>query len=182
VSADFILPARTSLRRPFPDHDASPADLALATHPPAVHFDGACEPVNPGGYECGAYVLAPYPHIPGLEDGLQGARCYGKDPGTSNNQAEYRAAIDALRAVHAAGYTGPLILRGDSQLVIKQAAGEWACNGLHLQALLAELRQLAGLFEAVQFEWIPREQNAHADALSRRAYYKARRRERKAAL
>jgi ribonuclease HI len=142
-----------------------------------VHFDGAGEPHNPGGYECGAYVLAPCPHIPGLEHGLQGARCYGKGPSTSNNQAEYRAAIDALRAVHAAGYSGPLILRGDSQLVIRQDAGQWACNAPHLQTLLAELRRLVGLFEAVQFEWIPRERNAHADALSRRAYQEARLRE-----
>jgi ribonuclease H / adenosylcobalamin/alpha-ribazole phosphatase len=112
-----------------------------------------------------------------LEHGLQGARSYGKGAGTSNNQAEYRAAIDALRAVHAAGYNGPLILRGDSQLVIKQALGEWACTAPHLQALLAELRQVMTRFEAVQLQWVPREQNARADALSRWACREARWRE-----
>jgi ribonuclease HI len=174
---DCILSASDARGAQLPDRSAALNDLAHPGHLPAVHFDGCCEPYNPGGYECGAFALAPYPHIAGLEHGLQGARCYGKGAGTSNNQAEYRAAIDALQAVHAAGYSGPLTLRGDSLLVIKQTQGEWACNAPHLQALLAELRQVMGLFASVRLEWVRREHNQGADALSRRAYEEARRRE-----
>jgi probable phosphoglycerate mutase len=96
--------------------------------------------------------------------------------GATNNVVEYNAALDALRAVYRTGWRGPVVLRTDSQLVVKQYNGAYGCYKPVLQELLAQLRRASEHFESLTLEWIPREQNARADALSRRAYQEARRR------
>ena len=74
------------------------------------------------------------------------------------------------RLVRDANYRGSVLLRGDSQLVVKQYSGEWACHKEHLRALRDKLRHAATFFEALRLEWIPREQNERADALAWRAH------------
>lgn len=138
-----------------------------------VHFDGLCEPRNPGGYACGGWYIPPAPTVPGLESGIRGHRFYFHGPGATNNQGEYRAAIDALQALWDAGYRGAVLLRGDSQLVVKQVTGAWGCNARALQPLLADLRASLDRFEEADVEWVPRDLNSVADEESRRAYDEA---------
>jgi ribonuclease HI len=91
----------------------------------------------------------------------------------TNNLAEYTALLRALERVRDLEIASDLEVRGDSQLVINQATGEWSCNALNLRPLLARVHELTrGL--RVAWHWVPREQNSEADALSRRAYHDAR--------
>jgi ribonuclease HI len=136
-------------------------------------FDGLCEPQNPGGWACGAWWVHPHATIAELEGGVGGGRLYGHGAGATNNIAEYLAAIDALRAVYRLGHRGVVLLRGDSQLVIKQVTGVWACHSDHLREHLAHLRRAMTYFQDVRAIWIRREQNERADALSRAAYERA---------
>jgi ribonuclease HI len=149
--------------------------------PVIAYCDGCCEPINPGGYACGGVDVAPHHHAPGLEQGLQLSRCYVHGVGATNNVAEYNAALDALRTIYRVGWRGPIVLRTDSLLVVKQYTSEYGCYKLELQELLAQLRRASDHFESLTLEWVPRESNVRADALSRRAYAQARRRDGRAA-
>jgi ribonuclease HI len=114
--------------------------------------------------------------VPSLEHGLQLSRCYAHGPGVTNHLADYNEALDALRAIYAAGWRGPVVLHTASLLLVKQYTGEYGCHKPELQELLSRLHRAATYFESVTLQWVPREANARADALSRRAYYEARRR------
>jgi probable phosphoglycerate mutase len=89
---------------------------------------------------------------------------------TTNNIAEYLAAIECLRQIYRLPWRGPVVLRGDSQLVVHQYNGIWRCNSSHLLRLLKHLKTAAGDFPSVNLAWVPREQNQLADAQARQAY------------
>jgi ribonuclease HI len=136
-----------------------------------IHFDGACEPVNPGGVATCGWVIDD-------DNGelASGCKMVKHGAGATNNLAEWCALGLALRWVldNANGqYTGLRIL-GDSMLVIKQLKGQWKCNKEHLRELRDRckeiLREITCPWTAT---WIPREQNERADELSRRAYFEA---------
>jgi len=135
-----------------------------------VFFDGLCEPRNPGGIACGGWVIMDHPAVPARA----GHRVYRQGPEATNNIAEYEAALDALRAVYKAGWRGPLVLTGDSQLVVKQATGAWACNAPHLIELRDRLRHAMTFFARVEMRWVPRDSNTLADEQARLAYERAR--------
>lgn len=145
----------------------------------ALYCDGLCEPTNPNGYACWAW-LAKSPEGKTVRSAYG---CLGHGAGMSNNLAEYEAVLRALR--HTAGRVELLVERGlsvrvhaDSQLVIRQIGGEYRCNAEHLIPLRDEARELADIVRGfgvpIEFVWIPRELNEEADALSRRAYREAR--------
>lgn len=139
--------------------------------PVIAYFDGLCEPTNPGGYACGGFDIDPCV-IPDARV-LEGHACFGHGQGWTNNRAEYEAALLCLRAIYKAGWRGPVVLRGDSQLVVKQFNGSYACHSETLAPLLAQLRKAATFFASVTLEWVPREQNTDADRESRHAYLEA---------
>jgi ribonuclease HI len=95
----------------------------------------------------------------------------GAGKGVSNNLSEYTALCRALRELIALGWNREeVIVRSDSQLLIMQMSGLWRVKGgLYLPAYL-EARELVKAFKSVRFEWVPRERNEEADALSRLAY------------
>jgi ribonuclease HI/Flp pilus assembly protein TadD len=144
-----------------------------APNPVQAYFDGLCHPHNPGGYACGGWYIAPYHGASALAAGLEGHAFYRHGAGATNNMAEYNAALDALRALYRNGYTGPVVLHGDSQLVINQFNGMWKCHKPELQELLDRLRHAATFFQGLEMVWVPREQNARADEESRQAYREA---------
>jgi len=93
---------------------------------------------------------------------LAGSGCLPR--GHSNNQAEYAALSEGLRAALAAG-ARRLVCRGDSLLVVQQLAGNFAAGSPRMLPLLARARELArfpGATVAVQH--VPRAGNAAADA------------------
>jgi ribonuclease HI len=86
----------------------------------------------------------------------------------TNNVAEYRGVIAGLRQAGALG-ARRVRIRADSLLVVNQQKGLWRVRNEGLRALAAEARRLAGQFERVVWEHVPRERNRHADALANRA-------------
>ncbi|WP_208820270.1 MULTISPECIES: bifunctional RNase H/acid phosphatase [Pseudonocardia] len=87
---------------------------------------------------------------------------------TTNNVAEYRGLIAGLRAARSLGAT-EVEARMDSKLVVEQMSGRWKIKHPPLQELADTARELAAEFDAVTFVWIPRKDNARADALANRA-------------
>ena len=95
---------------------------------------------------------------------------YGEYIGeTTNNVAEYKAVISALKSAtkiagEDAGKTA-LEIHIDSQLIARQITGKYKIKQEHLRSLCMEARGLMEAFGAVGFVEIPREENAAADAL-----------------
>ncbi|HYA71177.1 MAG TPA: ribonuclease HI [Thermoplasmata archaeon] len=137
--------------------------------PVTVHFDGACQPPGSSGVAGWGFVIdGPGFHY---EDCGLATRPYA--PHSTNNVAEYVGAIRALEQLRSIGYTGDVVVEGDSQLVIRQMIGEYEVRAEHLKAYHDWLRQLTGSFHKVEFHWVQREENAMADALSKRAIAEA---------
>jgi len=134
--------------------------------PVLVWADGLCEPRNPGGISTYGYLIR-FPDRT-EQEGCGVVARFGPD--STNNLAEYSAVLRALEALLAAGYTGPVEVRSDSQLLIRQLQGVYAVHSSRLQPLHHRVRALARRFARVTWIWVPREQNQRADALSRRAY------------
>ncbi len=123
-----------------------------------AYFDGASRG-NPGECGAGACIIN--------DDGTtawESSRALGKG---TNNEAEYHALIMLLEEISRRGLRG-VDVRGDSRLVVLQVRGEWKVREDRLRPLAGQARSL--LRESgSNIDWIPREQNAIADALSNRA-------------
>ncbi|MBI3964327.1 MAG: ribonuclease HI family protein [Chloroflexi bacterium] len=80
-------------------------------------------------------------------------------PGT-NNTAEYRAVIDALKTLRATLGAGAkeatLDITGDSMLVIQQLSGKWKAKDARLARLRDEAQALMREFGRVQLKQQPR--------------------------
>jgi ribonuclease HI len=154
---------------PAADNSAgSPTPGGAGAEPSAGHLilyvDGACSG-NPG--PCGSAAILQ------TDDGttiLERARAFG--PGT-NNEAEYQAVILGLEM---AAELKPrrLTIRSDSQLMVRQIAGEYRIKAPNLKPLLQRVQRLLAPLASVEIEHIPRTQNAEADKLARKAVEKAR--------
>ncbi|MBA2356616.1 MAG: ribonuclease HI family protein [Luteitalea sp.] len=115
---------------------------------------------NPGPAGYGVHVVD--------EDGATLAELVGPLGHATNNVAEYSGLIAALRWALAQGQPR-LLVRMDSELVIKQMRGEYKVKHAGLQALHREATALIAKLERVTFEHVRREQNAVADRLSNAA-------------
>jgi len=82
----------------------------------------------------------------------------------TNNVAEYRAVIEGLKAARAVG-ARRVVLRADSQLVIRQLEGRYRVKQPHLRPLFDEARALLEEFPEVELTHVRREDNTDADAL-----------------
>jgi ribonuclease HI len=133
-----------------------------------VHFDGLCEPKNPGGVATFGFTVERDGRPVHEESGLA-ARPYSEE--ATNNVAEYTGVLRALEWLVAEGLEKERVLvRGDSDLVIKQLNGEYKVKSPLLAPLHRKARELALRFPSLRFEWVPREKNRQADALTNRAY------------
>lgn len=88
---------------------------------------------------------------------------------TTNNQAEYRAVIAALKKAISLG-AREVELRADSELVIKQINGKYRVKKPALRPLYQEVGRLIGLLENFRAVSIPRAQNSEADRLANMAF------------
>jgi ribonuclease H / adenosylcobalamin/alpha-ribazole phosphatase len=86
----------------------------------------------------------------------------------TNNVAEYRGLLAGLQAAAELGATS-VIVRMDSKLVVEQLSGRWQVKHERLRPLAREAAALQSSFAEVSFEWVPREQNRHADRLANEA-------------
>ena len=86
----------------------------------------------------------------------------------TNNQAEYAALIEGLKAALELG-AEELNIYADSELLVKQMNGEYRVKNPDLQERHAEARRLLEPFRSVVMTYIPREKNRDADALANEA-------------
>ncbi|MCV7317405.1 bifunctional RNase H/acid phosphatase [Mycolicibacillus parakoreensis] len=86
----------------------------------------------------------------------------------TNNVAEYRGLIAGLTEAAAVGATEVAVLM-DSKLVVEQMCGRWRVKHPDLVPLHTRARELAARFARVEYRWIPREKNSHADRLANEA-------------
>ncbi len=82
----------------------------------------------------------------------------------TNNVAEYSGLIAGLAAA-AELDAREVDVRMDSKLVVEQMSGRWQIKHPGLRPLAAQAAALVRRFDAVRFEWVPRERNRAADAL-----------------
>ncbi|MGK9272334.1 bifunctional RNase H/acid phosphatase [Williamsia muralis] len=87
---------------------------------------------------------------------------------TTNNVAEYRGLIAALTAAAELG-AAAVTMRMDSKLVVEQMSGRWKIKHPDMIPLAREAKSLTERFDNVEFVWIPRNQNGHADRLANEA-------------
>jgi ribonuclease HI len=93
------------------------------------------------------------------------AQCLGT---TTNNQAEYRAIIAGLEKAISLG-ARQVIIKSDSELVVKQINGLYRIKHVALRPLYLEVLRLTGAVESFAISYIPRTQNTAADALANQA-------------
>jgi ribonuclease HI len=96
---------------------------------------------------------------------------------STNNVAEYTAVLHGLVAVKTllGGQTRivPIDWKLDSELVVKQLAGEYKVKNPGLRALHQEIQDLRAEFPHLTFTHVRREQNVEADRLVNEALDKA---------
>ena len=83
----------------------------------------------------------------------------------TNNEAEYQALIDGLKAV-AEWKPDRLEVYLDSKLVVEQMNGSFRVKKPELQPLYKAAKELLGAFEEVEIKHVERENNRGADKLA----------------
>lgn len=124
-----------------------------------AHVDGGSRG-NPGPAGSGVVVSA--------EDGtalFEGGYFIGR---TTNNVAEYRGLLEALRAARRLGAT-ELCVVSDSELLVRQMNGQYKVRNAGLLPLYEEARHLARQFKEVSYRHVRRELNKRADELANKA-------------
>ncbi|WP_406168287.1 bifunctional RNase H/acid phosphatase [Streptomyces sp. NBC_00996] len=86
----------------------------------------------------------------------------------TNNVAEYRGLVAGLTAARELDPAARVRVRMDSKLVVEQMSGRWKIKHPDMKPLAAEAARVLPP-EQVTYEWIPREQNKHADRLANEA-------------
>jgi ribonuclease HI len=83
----------------------------------------------------------------------------------TNNVAEYRALITAMEEARKLG-AKRIVIRGDSELIIKQMRGEYRVKNPDMKALYEEAQSLITEFEHAKIEHNLRDKNELADSLA----------------
>jgi ribonuclease HI len=124
-------------------------------------FDGASWPNPNGPSACGAVIKRDGVIVAELSE-------YLGDANTSNNLAEYAGLCLVLRYFIEHGITEAKVF-GDADMIVNQISGKWKVkrkkNPIYLPKY-DEARALADQLPLVTYEWIPRDLNTEADALS----------------
>ena len=85
----------------------------------------------------------------------------------TNNVAEYLAVVTALEEIAAADPGAEVTVLADSKLVVEQLSGNWKIKSEDLRPLAS--RAAKALPGRVTYRWVPRADNAQADALANEA-------------
>jgi ribonuclease HI len=131
-------------------------------------FDGSSVPRNPGGVALASYVILAGDQV--VHSAVH-EECRGGS--ATNNVAEWAALVAGIRTLHASSWRDKLLIRGDSQLVIRQLNLEYRCKQPHLRVYLDEAHKLLGDF-VWEAEWVNRELNSLPDQMIRDHWNKLR--------
>ena len=124
-----------------------------------IFSDGACRG-NPGPSGAGAVILdkkGDIVHELAVPLGI-----------TTNNVAEYRGLIEALKYCQTKSFA-PVEVFADSQLMIRQLQGVYKVKQPHLQVLHREAQGLLRALGCSGLHHVPREENSEADRLANKA-------------
>ena len=133
-----------------------------------VFIDGLCQPRNPKGIACYAFLIRQQGKTLHAESG-QAAEPFSDD--ATNNVAEYTALLKSLDWLIANRYQNANIrVKSDSQLLVNQMRGEYRVRDSRIIPLFKQAAVLVKQFQKIVVEWLPREQNKEADAMTSRAY------------
>ncbi|HJH30692.1 MAG TPA: ribonuclease HI family protein [Methanosarcinaceae archaeon] len=125
-----------------------------------LNFDGACDK-NPDGRMGFGWVF----RLDGQLINGNGQRT--PKSGNTNNVAEYTALKKGLEHYIRLNGKGPLLVKGDSKLVINQMAGKWKISNTALRQLATQINKFIDKHDLIiKYEWIPREKNSIADNLA----------------
>jgi ribonuclease HI len=86
----------------------------------------------------------------------------------TNNQAEYRAIIAALKKAIELGVE-QVDIRSDSELVVEQINRRYRVKNASLKSLHQQVKQLQSQLKGFTITHIPRQQNKEADSLAGKA-------------
>jgi probable phosphoglycerate mutase len=87
----------------------------------------------------------------------------------TNNVAEYSGLVAGLNAAAEVAPGADVEVRMDSKLVVEQMSGRWQIKHPDLRPLAAAARQASRNLGRVNYQWVPRARNAHADRLANMA-------------
>jgi ribonuclease HI len=118
-----------------------------------MHTDGGSRG-NPGASAAGIFLP---------QSGTRIGVWLGDDK--TNNEAEYSALIHGLKSIRVISELH-LEVRADSQLMVKQMRGEYAVRSESLFQYWSYASELAQRFPLVTYTYVPRAQNAEADAIA----------------
>ena len=124
-----------------------------------IYTDGASRG-NPGPASIGVYITDSGGHV---------CTEFGETLGhQTNNFAEYTAVVRGLQTA-LDNQVGKIVLKSDSQLLIRQLLGQYRVKKATLIPLFEKCKKLLSQFESFQLEHIPRELNQEADRLANQA-------------
>ncbi|MDH2456011.1 bifunctional RNase H/acid phosphatase [Corynebacterium bovis] len=126
----------------------------------AVECDGGSRG-NPGTAGAGSLVLT-------ADRRTVLATCHEYIPRATNNVAEYTGLVNALTLARDLG-ARRVHVHMDSKLVVEQMSGRWKIKHPDMKPLAATVKALEKDFDAVDYTWVPRADNARADALANQA-------------
>lgn len=127
--------------------------------PYTAYIDGGARG-NPGPSGAGVHIL---------DDGGKVVFSAGLFLGhKTNNEAEYAGLLQALDLLAAAG-AGTVLIRSDSELLVRQMQGSYRVKAPNLKPLFENAAARAARFKACRFEHVRREQNKDADRLANAA-------------
>jgi ribonuclease HI len=136
-----------------------------------VYFDGLCQPYNPGGIACYAFLILAKKGQEQQQYSEYGLAAEPFADNASNNVTEYTGIIKALDWLLEYNYNDQkIIIRGDSQLVINQIKGKYKVRAVKIIPLYQKVKSIISKFKDIKIEWIPRDKNKEADKLSNKAY------------
>ena len=121
-----------------------------------VYTDGASRG-NPGAASIGIHIIDVDKH-----DILKHGECL---PDTTNNVAEYTAVLRALEMCKA-NKVSSVIVRSDSELLVRQLQGQYKVKSPNLIGLYKQVLALKSAFKQIEFEHVRREFNKIADELA----------------
>ncbi|MFM8628317.1 MAG: reverse transcriptase-like protein [Candidatus Nanopelagicus sp.] len=82
----------------------------------------------------------------------------------SNNVAEYQGLIAGLKAANEIDPAATILVKMDSKLVIEQMSGRWKVKHPNMKELAKQAFATHDP-KLVSYQWIPREENSHADSI-----------------
>ena len=122
-----------------------------------LYFDG-CSKGNPGRAGAGAVI-----YDSAMIEIWSSAEFVGTN--STNNEAEYTGLLIGLRKAVEMGITH-LLVRGDSQLIVRQMNKEYKVKSASLKPMYLEAVELSKLIDQITYQHVYREYNKRADELS----------------